>query len=42
VGAGTLHPSGDLLILMEQPADSVVSSYGMDLGGCRLEEEECA
>ncbi len=34
----TLHPSGDLLILVEQSADSVVSSYVMDLGGCRVRE----
>jgi hypothetical protein len=34
----TLHTSRHLLILVEQSAESVVSSYVVDLGGCSLGE----
>jgi hypothetical protein len=34
----TLHTSRHLLILVEQSAESVVSSYVVDLGGCPLGE----
>ena len=38
VGARNSRTSCDLLILVEQSAESVVSSYVMDLGGCRVGE----